>query len=259
MTMIQESFRVRVIKYLIPQAAMSDTHRIFTSSSLSNKTGGRNSTDFDEEFQVGKGILQQQRAGVRLQQLSSQIVGGSRLVVGSLHSVPYRDHDSSAKRLLHLRSHHQVQEASAVDQRAEGSGPKMAQEAKFAYTVVYVHDVEQTANFYEKAFGMKIRRMDQSRKWGELESGQTTIAFTPLEQREARITGGVHAPDASEQRSNVELSFSFQDVDAAFKHAVDAGAVAIASPEDKPWGQRVGYVRDINGVTIRVGSFVHES
>ncbi|KAL3692470.1 hypothetical protein R1sor_006121 [Riccia sorocarpa] len=134
----------------------------------------------------------------------------------------------------------------------------MAQELKFGYTIVYVKDVEQTAQFYQKAFGMKVRRMEQNRKWAELESGQTTIAFTPLEQRETSLTGGVHVPDASEAPSNVIISFSFDDVDAAFKHAVDAGAVPVSTPEDKPWGQRGGYVRDINGVTILVGSYVHE-
>ncbi|KAL3692469.1 hypothetical protein R1sor_006120 [Riccia sorocarpa] len=251
--MIQGSLRVRMIKYFIPRVAMPETQRTICSASITT-TGGRTSTYFDEEVGTSNQRLQH-RAGVRLQQLSSQIVGKSSLVVSSLHSVPYRDYDSSTKRLLHLQAHHQAQESSAAEQTADS---KMAQEVKFAYTVVYVKDVEQTAQFYQKAFGMKVRRLEQNRKWAELESGQTTIAFTPLEQRETSITGGVHVPDASEPRSNVEISFSFDDVDAAFKHAVDAGAVPVATPEDKSWGQRVGYVRDMNGVTIRVGSYVHE-
>ncbi|KAL3695949.1 hypothetical protein R1sor_010025 [Riccia sorocarpa] len=68
----------------------------------------------------------------------------------------------------------------------------------------------------------------------------------------------VHFPDASEQLSSVDISFSFDDDATAFKHAVDAGAVAVATPEDKPSGQRVGYGPSMNGVIIRVSSYVQE-
>lgn len=133
----------------------------------------------------------------------------------------------------------------------------MAQQTgKFAYTVVYVKDVAQSADFYKKAFGINVRRLDQSHRWGELESGETTIAFTPLKQHEVDITGGVQSADLGEPRHNVELSFSYSDVDEAFKHAVATGAVPVAQPEEKEWGQKVGYVRDINGIMIRMGSMM---
>merc|ERR1711915_312155 len=92
----------------------------------------------------------------------------------------------------------------------------------FAYTVVYVKDVGKSAEFYSKAFGFNVHRLDHSRRWGELESGSTTIALTPVERHETEIT---------------------RDVDAAFKHAVKAGATAVLDPESKEWGQKVGYVR----------------
>lgn len=43
----------------------------------------------------------------------------------------------------------------------------MAQQiGKFAYTVVYVKDVPQSIAFYKKAFGINIRRLDQSERYG---------------------------------------------------------------------------------------------
>ncbi|KAI5074737.1 hypothetical protein GOP47_0010698 [Adiantum capillus-veneris] len=128
----------------------------------------------------------------------------------------------------------------------------------FSYTVLYVEDVKRSLDFYSKAFGFKIRRLDDSHKWGELDSGPTTIAFTPIEQRETAITGGVHIPTKGEHRPNIELSFSFDDFDAAFKHAIECGAEEVAKPEGKVWGQKAGYVRDLDGVVIRLGSHVHE-
>ncbi|KAG6553066.1 hypothetical protein Mapa_005403 [Marchantia paleacea] len=181
------------------------------------------------------------RTAIRLQRLSSTLVGGSTLVVDSLHKRPFVD---QVERQIHEQHAPRAQSGA------------MAQQAKFDYTVVYVPDVQQAVDFYQKAFGVKCRSVDNSKRWGEMESGATTIAFTPLNQRETHLTGGVQTADLSEQRHNVELSFSYPDVDAAFKHAVEAGAVPVAQPEDKVWGQRVGYVRDINGVMVRMGSFV---
>ena len=40
------------------------------------------------------------------------------------------------------------------------------------------------------------------------------------------------------------------------QHAISQGAVAVARPEDKMWGQKVCYVRDLNGNVVRMGSVV---
>ncbi|OMO67721.1 hypothetical protein CCACVL1_20358 [Corchorus capsularis] len=129
----------------------------------------------------------------------------------------------------------------------------------FGYTIVYVKDVAKSIDFYAKAFGYNVRRLDESHRWGELESGQTTIAFTPRQQHETKdLTGTVQVPKSDRERAPMELCLIYSDVDAAFKRAVENGAVPVSEPEDKQdWGQRVGYVRDIDGMTVRMGSHVH--
>ncbi|CAL5334228.1 unnamed protein product [Camellia sinensis] len=88
----------------------------------------------------------------------------------------------------------------------------------FGYTVVYVKDVAKSVAFYTKAFGYCVRRLDESHKWGELESGQTTIAFTPFHQHETDdFTGLVHTPGSGRQRNQVEVCLDYPDVDAAYK------------------------------------------
>ncbi|KAL3750684.1 uncharacterized protein Mb0911c [Eucalyptus grandis] len=126
-----------------------------------------------------------------------------------------------------------------------------------AYVVVYVKDVAKSVAFYAKAFGYTVRRIDESHRWGELESGQTTIAFTPLHQRETDdLTGVVQNPKSGRDRPPVEVCFAYRDVDAAYKRAVESGAEPVSKPEEKEWGQKVGYVRDIDGIVIRMGSYV---
>lgn len=43
-----------------------------------------------------------------------------------------------------------------------------------------------------------------------------------------------------------------------FQRAVENGAVAVCEPEEKEWGQKVGYVRDPDGIVVRMGSYVNE-
>ncbi|KAL2328736.1 hypothetical protein Fmac_022163 [Flemingia macrophylla] len=127
----------------------------------------------------------------------------------------------------------------------------------FGYVVLYVKDVAASVAFYAKAFGYAVRRVDESHRWGELETGNTTIAFTPMHQHETdALTGAVHNPGSSKERSPIEVCFVYSDVDAAYKRAVENGAVAVCEPQVKEWGQKVGYVRDIDGNVIRVGSHV---
>jgi uncharacterized glyoxalase superfamily protein PhnB len=50
----------------------------------------------------------------------------------------------------------------------------------------------------------------------------------------------------------MEVAFATEDVEQAYKAALDAGAVEVTRPAVKPWGQTVGYVRDINGFLIEI-------
>lgn len=43
------------------------------------------------------------------------------------------------------------------------------------------------------------------------------------------------------------------------QRAVENGAVAVSEPELKEWGQKVGYVRDVDGIVVRMGSHVKPS
>uniref|UniRef100_A0ACD5YQB5 Uncharacterized protein n=1 Tax=Avena sativa TaxID=4498 RepID=A0ACD5YQB5_AVESA len=128
-----------------------------------------------------------------------------------------------------------------------------------AYIVVYVKYVPVAADFYAAAFGYTVRRVDDSKKWAELDTGSTTIAFTPLHQRETdALTGEVQLPKSPRERGPVEICFDYPDVDAAYRRAVENGAEPVSAPEQKNWGQKVGYVRDVDGIIVRIGRHVRQ-
>ena len=56
------------------------------------------------------------------------------------------------------------------------------------------------------------------------------------------------------QPAHVEITLVADDVDGAYAHALEAGCAALAAPEDKPHGQRVGYVRDPFGTLVELAT-----
>ena len=61
---------------------------------------------------------------------------------------------------------------------------------KFAYTILYVQDVEKTISFYERAFGLKRKFIVPGNSYGELITGATTLSFASIEQASSNLKEG---------------------------------------------------------------------
>jgi lactoylglutathione lyase len=127
---------------------------------------------------------------------------------------------------------------------------------RFAYTIAYVRDVERSVAFYEQAFSLQRRFVDESGQYAEMETGETTLAFASNELGASNLPGGFRRNDPAEPPAGVEIAFLTEDVNAAFRIALEAGATSVAEPITKPWGQIVGYVRDRDGMLVEIGSQV---
>lgn len=128
----------------------------------------------------------------------------------------------------------------------------------FKYTIIYVSSVEETLAFYKKAFGFETKMMLDSKEWGELETGSTTLAFATHEMGRINLDDKYQKANINELPFGIELSFITDDVRAAFDKAVTAGAIPIREPAEKPWGQTVSYVRSIDGTVIEIATQVGE-
>ena len=127
---------------------------------------------------------------------------------------------------------------------------------KFGYTILYVSDVERTVAFYESAFGLKRRFIHES-GYGEMDTGGTKLAFASVELAKSNGVSFLQSPPQGPSPA-VEIAFVTDDVAMAFEKAVEAGAAPIAEPKQKPWGQTVSYVRDMNGFLVELCSPVRE-
>ena len=125
---------------------------------------------------------------------------------------------------------------------------------KYGYTIIYVSSVEETMEFYKKAFGFNVKFIHESKAYGELETGETTLAFASHEMGNMNLGGNYAKSNINDKPFGIELAFVTEDVSAAFVKAVASGAVSLKKPEEKPWGQVVGYVRAVDGSIIELCS-----
>ncbi|GAB4093798.1 VOC family protein [Flaviaesturariibacter terrae] len=122
----------------------------------------------------------------------------------------------------------------------------------FAYSILYVPDVERAIAFYEKAFGFARRFVAPDGSYGELETGSTTLSFAALTLAESNLPAGFRPSDPAEKPFAIEIGFATPDVPAAVDAALAAGATLAAAAKTKPWGQTVAYVRDLNGFLVEL-------
>ncbi len=123
---------------------------------------------------------------------------------------------------------------------------------KLGYTIVYVPNVPETMDFYERAFGLETRFLHESQQYGEMETGDTALAFA--DETFVSTCECFRPNRPSDKAAGFEIAFVTTDVSAAFQRACATGAIPISSPETKPWGQVVSYVRDLNGVLVEICS-----
>ncbi len=123
---------------------------------------------------------------------------------------------------------------------------------QYAYTILYVKDVPQTIAFYRKALGFEQKFLSPENDYGEIISGATTLAFASLELGKSNFKKGFRESNLEEKPFGIELAFTSAEVERVMENALDNGAILLEEITPKPWGQKVGYIRDINGFIIEL-------
>ena len=123
---------------------------------------------------------------------------------------------------------------------------------KFAYTILYVRDVEKTLSFYETVFGLTRKFISPDKTYGELDTGETTLSFAAVTLAQSNLTAGFTESSPANKPFAMEIGFTTEDVEKAVNHAVKAGAILVEKAKTKPWGQVVAYVRDPDGFLIEI-------
>jgi len=123
---------------------------------------------------------------------------------------------------------------------------------KFGYTILYVEDVQKSIEFYENTFDFSRKFITPENDYGELSTGETTISFASKKLAAQNLKDGFIESNLEDKPFAIELGFITDNVGELVQKATSFGAVLIKEPTQKPWGQIVAYVRDLDGFLIEI-------
>lgn len=123
---------------------------------------------------------------------------------------------------------------------------------KFGYTIIYVPDVGQALDYFNRAFGLSTKMLHETGLYGELETGQTTLAFAAEMLAYMNYPKGHLSAHASDLPLAIEIALVCDDVPAAHAKALAEGGTELAPPQNKPWGQMVSYVQTPERVVVEL-------
>lgn len=127
---------------------------------------------------------------------------------------------------------------------------------QFCQTILYVEDVHASIEFYKKAFGLEERFIHESGSYAEIESQTIALAFAKKTFIKSHLEYPFHNSTRKDPPPPFEIAFITDNVEATYQNAVEQGALIVQEPMEKPWGQIVAYVRDLDGFLIEIGSHV---
>ncbi len=123
---------------------------------------------------------------------------------------------------------------------------------KLGYVIIYVPDVASSLDFFQRAFALEKRFLHESGTYGELDTGETTLAFAAHDLGDLNFPGGhIQASDSS-RPLGMEIALVTGELVAAHARAIREGATELSAPAQKPWGQMVSYVRAPDGTLIEL-------
>ena len=118
-----------------------------------------------------------------------------------------------------------------------------------------VKDMGTMIRFYRDVLGFEIKEAEDAGNVYLVKDGTLFLLygrkdFETMTHRTYEYVTGVNG--------HFEIALyvnTFQEVDAAFDHAVEKGATPILAPTTEPWGQRTCYIADPEGNLIEIGSW----
>ena len=121
--------------------------------------------------------------------------------------------------------------------------------AREPFPIIYAHDVERSAAFYEAAFGF-----ERTFQWPA--EGPARFVFVRLEPSGIGIGAAdgenVHGAPVVPGAGSFELCLYVDDMAAACARLRELGAKGLRAPVDEPWGETRAYFADPDGNTVHL-------
>ena len=120
---------------------------------------------------------------------------------------------------------------------------------------LFVEDMGKMIRFYRDVLGFEIKEEENTSNVYLVKDGTLFLLygrndFEKMTNRKYEYVKGLNG--------HFEMALyvnTFEEVDEAYKKAVENGAVPVLAPELEPWGQRTCYIADPEGNLIEIGSW----
>ena len=120
---------------------------------------------------------------------------------------------------------------------------------------LFVNDMATMIRFYRDVLGFEIKENENTDNVYLIKDGTLFLLygrkdFEKMTNRRYEYGEGLNG--------HLEIALyvdTFEEVDEAFKKAVENGAEPVLEPELEPWGQRTCYIADPEGNLIEIGSW----
>lgn len=120
---------------------------------------------------------------------------------------------------------------------------------------LFVEDMARMIWFYRDVLGFEIKETEDTSNVYLVKDGTLFLLygrkdFEKMTNRRYDYIKGLNG--------HFEMALyvdTFEEVDTAFRKAVENGATPILEPELEPWGQRTCYIADPEGNLIEIGSW----
>lgn len=118
----------------------------------------------------------------------------------------------------------------------------------FDYTVLIVENLDRSLDFYVGVLGLSLNH--RHKEFAQLRTGATRLALYTRGAMQRTLRRELRPSDP--EAPGFEIGFIVDDVDAAYRAFVEAGATPEMEPTDRFWGQRTGYLRDPDGHLVEI-------
>jgi lactoylglutathione lyase len=123
---------------------------------------------------------------------------------------------------------------------------------KLGYAILYVANVQQAMAFYESTFDFKRKFITPENDYGELITGETTLSFASVSLASSNIKSGFIESTLTQKPFGIEIGMVTDNVALLLEKAIQQGATIVTEAMQKPWGQTVAYIRDLDGFLIEL-------
>ena len=119
---------------------------------------------------------------------------------------------------------------------------------RLGYVVRFVTSLDDAVRFYADVLGQRLTK--RTEHWAQFDGGSLTFGLYDRTAMAANL--GVPEAALGVAPGALELAFEVADCDAAHAAAVAAGARSFSPPQDRPWGERTGYLLDPDGGLVEL-------